>query len=109
MPASNGLQDARRPLSLAFVDRELEQAYAGEGRASFGHELGRAVLVAAVLWAVAGVIVVRMSPAKAESLTTLVVSMVVSNLVARAVLPRVRSIAGQQTIAVAVNALAGVV
>jgi hypothetical protein len=57
---SNG---ERHPLTLRFIDPELERAFSEERGAALGRGLQRAVFFAGILWAVGGVILVGLSPA----------------------------------------------
>jgi class 3 adenylate cyclase len=94
------------PLTLRFVDPELERKFGEERRASLGRGLERAVFFAGILWGVAGIILIQLSPRRAGELTYIVAAMVAANLVGALVLGRTRT--GSREVVVAVlNAVAG--
>lgn len=100
--------EERHPLTLRFLDPALERAFEEERVAARGR-LPRAVGFAAFLWAVAGVILVRLSPSHTSSLSVLVGIMVAMNVAVALGLGRARTPRAQEFLVLLLNSAAGLV
>ena len=100
-------QPERDPLTLRFRDAALERTFQAEAGAGLLPQLRLGLVVAIVLWAVAGVLLPRFAPLSRPTAAMVAGAMIVINAVGLALTARRATLDELQTIGVAVNTAAG--